>query len=450
MTREANITSEQPSIPAASDAMRGLTTEEANARRARGLGATAAPPTSRSYRQIILENVFTFINMALLGLGITLALLGRIGDALISTGVISLNIIVSLVQEIRAKRTLDRIALLARPTATVLRDGQERELSPDDLVIGDVLKVGPGDQIVVDGRLLGASRMTVDESLLTGEADPIPQSGGEMVYSGSFVVSGEGYYIAERVGAQSLVSQMTASAKAFRRMLTPLQREINLVVRIVLLIVLYMEFLLVVASLFRHINLAESVENSTIVAGLVPNGLFLSIAVAYALGAVRIIRFGALVQQSNAIESLSHVDVLCLDKTGTLTANRLQVEDLYPFAVKRGGDGARARRGGRQRAGGNKTSEAIAERWPAPGRPAAGAIPFSSARKWSAVAFDGAGADGEQTAAASAWRLRPGRPGIPAPLPRGRQRAGLARLADDRHAGAAADPPGPARPAAGL
>ncbi len=387
------MTSEQPPVQPEPDVARGLTTEEANARRERGLGATVAPPTTRSYRQIILENVFTFINMALLGLGVTLALLGRIGDALISTGVISLNIVVSLVQEIRAKRTLDRIALLARPTATVLRDGEARELSPDDLVTGDVLKIGPGDQIVVDGRLLGDSRMTLDESLLTGEADPIPRGGGEMVYSGSFVVTGEGCYIAERVGSQSLVNQITASAKAFRRTLTPLQREIHLVVRIALLIVLYMEFLLVVTSLVRHINLAESVENSTIVAGLVPNGLFLSIAVAYALGAVRIIRFGALVQQSNAIESLSHVDTLCFDKTGTLTTNRLTVEGVSPFGMSEEEMGRVLGAVVASEPGGNKTSEAIAARWPAPSRPASSAIPFSSARKWGAVVFaDGADA----------------------------------------------------------
>ncbi len=123
--------SEQLTVRPTIDVGRGLTTEEAQARRARGLGNTFAMPSSRSYRQIIVENVFTFINLSLIGLGVALALLGRIGDALISTAVISLNIVVSLVQEIRAKRTLDRIALLARPTATVLRDGQERTLPPD-------------------------------------------------------------------------------------------------------------------------------------------------------------------------------------------------------------------------------------------------------------------------------------------------------------------------------
>ncbi|HZC04655.1 MAG TPA: HAD-IC family P-type ATPase [Ktedonobacterales bacterium] len=370
------------------DAPPGLSSEEAQRRRARGQGNTVNMPTTRSYVQIITENVFTFINMSLLGLGVALALLGRVGDALISTGVISLNIVVSLVQEIRAKRTLDHIALLSRPTATVLRDGSERMLPPEELALGDVLRVGPGDQFVVDGRWLSETPITVDESLLTGEADPIPKIQGSEVYSGSFCMAGDGYYVAERVGAQNLVNQLTASARAFRRTLTPLQREIHLVVRLALLIVVYMEFLLTVTSLTQRINLADSVENSTIVAGLIPNGLFLSIAVTYALGAVRILRFGALVQQSNAIESLSHVDVLCFDKTGTLTTNQLSVEAIYPLAGTSAEMETLLGALAANVTGGNKTTDAIGQRWPAEACPVAGVIPFSSARRWSAVAFD--------------------------------------------------------------
>ncbi len=371
--------------------LQGLSQEEVLARRARGQGNTAPAPTSRSYRQILVENVFTFINLCLFGLGVTLIALGRVADALVSTGVISLNVVVSVVQEVRAKRTLDRIALLTRPTATALRDGKEREVSPEELVVGDVVKLEPGDQIVVDGRVIGgeSTHLAVDESLLSGEADLIAKKPGDTVYSGSFCVTGSGYYVAERVGTGSLAHQITADARAFRRILTPLQQEINLVVRIALLIVVYLEFLLVVTSVAQRINLADSVENSTIVAGLVPNGLFLSIAVAYALGAVRILRFGALIQQANAIESLSHVDVLCLDKTGTLTANRLRVDDVYPIGnldrtqVEQalGAIAASA-------SGGNKTSQAILAAWPSEPRRLAGEIPFSSARKWSAVAFE--------------------------------------------------------------
>ena len=377
----------------------GLSDQEAQERRARGLGNTATPPTSRSYRQIVVENVFTFINLSLFGLGLTLAILGRVSDALVSTSVISLNVIVSVVQEVRAKRTLDAIALLTRPTATVVRNGREREVPPDELVVGDMLAVGPGDQIVVDGRALGDENasFTVDESLLTGEADPVTKRPGEMVYSGSFCVTGNGHYIAERVGAGSLAQQITAGARAFRRVLTPLQQEINLVVRIALLIVLYLEFLLVVKSVLQRINLAESIENSTIVAALVPNGLFLSIAVAYALGAVRILHLGALVQQSNAIESLSHVDVLCLDKTGTLTANRLLVAGVYPLGTASKAEVERVLSAiAASASGGNMTSEAMRVAWPGPRWRLAAEIPFSSVRKWSAVAFDDDEHDGDE------------------------------------------------------
>ena len=426
MPMPSDNTGARAAIPEATefDLMRGLTEREVLVRRANGQGNTAPAPTSRSYRQIILENVFTFINLCLFGLGIALTALGRILDALVSTAVISLNIVVSVVQEIRAKRTLDEIALLSRPTATVLRDGQERPVAPDELVVGDVVKIGPGDQIVVDGRVISAGHIAVDESLLTGEADLVVKQSGDMVYSGSFCVTGEGYFAAERVGTLSLAYQITASARAFRRVLTPLQLEINLVVRIALLIVVYLEFLLVVTSVLQQINLGDSVENSTIVAGLVPNGLFLSIAVAYALGAVRILRFGALVQQSNAIESLSHVDVLCLDKTGTLTANRLRVCDIYPLgrftktqvAQALGAMAASA-------SGGNKTSQALLNAWPSPRRELVGEIPFSSTRKWSALAFKAKegkreeGEEGEEPGFAGVYAL--GAPEVLRPYLRG-------------------------------
>ena len=365
---------------------RGLTEAEVADRRARGLGNSAPPPTTRTYEQILRENVFTFINIVLLCLGIALALLGRFGDALVSTTIISLNIIVSVVQEIRAKRTLDRIALLTWPTATVLRDGQTWQVAPEDLVMDDVLVVGPGDQIVLDGRVLDG-RMQVDESNLTGESNLIAKQAGDPVYSGSFCASGGGRCLAEKVGADSLSNQITAGARAFRRVLTPLQREINLVIQLVLLIVVYVEVLLVLNSWLRQLRLGDAIAEATLVAGLVPNGLFLSISIAYALGAVRLIRFGALVQQSNSIESLSHVDVLCLDKTGTLTANRLALESVHPLA----GDEASLRRTlgviAASATTSTKTSEAIAVACPGERRPLAAEIPFSSARKWSAVAF---------------------------------------------------------------
>jgi cation-transporting P-type ATPase E len=369
-------------------AISGLTESEVIERRARGLGNSPPPPTGRTYGQIIRDNVLTSINITMFMLGALLVLVHRPRDAAVSLLIISLNIVVALVQEIRAKRTLDAIALLTRPHATVIREGQERHLLAEELVVGDVLRVAPGDQIVLDGRVIGDGRITADESLLTGESDAIPKRAGDPVYSGSFCVTGSAFYVAEDAGRDSLANKMTAGARAFRRELTPLQTEINRLVRLVLLIVIYMEFLLVVNAVLKQIGTPETVANATLVVGLVPNGLFLSMSVAYALGAVRILRFGTLVQQSNAIESLSNVDVLCTDKTGTLTTNDLSVEEVHPVEVSKlqmqhilGVMGAST-------PAGNKTSVAIAQAFPAEAHRPLASVPFSSARKWSALAFD--------------------------------------------------------------
>jgi cation-transporting ATPase E len=368
----------------------GLTEAEVTQRRSQGLANKVPPPTGRTYAQIFRENLFTFINMVIFLLGAALVLVGRPSDALISLGVISANVLVSVVQEIRAKLTLDRIAVLTRPTALVVRDAVPHHVSPEELVVGDVLQVNPGDQIVLDGRVIGDGQMQVDESQLTGESNLVAKKSGAEVFSGSFCVNGSALYVAEKVGEQSLSNQITAGARAFRRVLTPLQNEIYLVVRIMLAIVIYIEFLLIMDALVARANAGETIASATLVVGLVPNGLFLSITLAYALGAVRIIKYGALVQQSNAIESLSNVTVLCLDKTGTLTANRLQVNALHSIGLAE--DELKRILGAMVASAKtlNKTSEAIKQAYPAPPVALSADVPFSSARKWSAVAFDAA------------------------------------------------------------
>src|SRR5579859_2720239 len=351
------------------------------------MGNTMPVKTSRSYLQIISENVFTPINNILFALGLALVMLGKVSDAVISVGVVMLNVAVSVAQEVQAKRTLDQIALLTRPTTIVLRDGQERSVDPGNIVVGDVLLVRAGDQIVVDGPVLATDRVDVDESLLTGESDLITKKNGDELFSGSFCVNGSAFYQAEKVGAQSVAYGLTAGARAFRRVYTPLQREINLVIRVILLLALFFELLLVLNVIVNDIPLVGFLRMSVVVIGIVPKGLFLAISVAYALGAVRIAGQGALVQQSNAVESLSHVDVLCMDKTGTLTANALQLANLHPLAV----DEAELRRllGVFVASGsaGNMTSRAIGEACPAQARHPEEEIPFSSALKWSALSF---------------------------------------------------------------
>jgi len=377
----------------------GLTDEEAADRRARGLGNSPPPPTTRTYRAIVTENVFTFVNNVLFVLGLALVLVGRPFDAIVSLGVISTNIIVGIVQEVRAKQTLDRIALLTRPKARVVRAGNVREVAPEELVVGDLIAIDAGDQVVVDGRLVDG-RLEVDESQLTGESDLVPKRPGDAVYSGSFPTSGRGRYIAETVGEASLAARITSGARTFRRTLTPLQRQIQGVIRVTLLIVLYLQLLLIVKNVLLDVPLDQAVIEATVLVGLIPNGLFVSIAIAYALAAVRMTRHGALVQQANAVESLSHVDLLCVDKTGTLTANQLELELVVPLD----GDEAscRARIGLMVASSStlNKTSEAIAAAVQATRRDPLGEVAFSSARKWSAVSLPAA-SDGASAAPAA-------------------------------------------------
>src|SRR5256712_6194068 len=370
----------------------GLSEDEVAARRAQGLGNTMPVKTSRSYVQIARENIFNPINNLLYTLGIALALLGKISDALISVGVVSLNVTVSVIQEVRAKRTLDRIAVLTRPSTTVIRSGKERSVDPGDIVMGDILLVRPGDQIVVDGPVLSTNRLDVDESLLTGESNLIEKRPGDNLYSGSFCVNGSAYYQAEKVGTQSVAYQLTNGARAFRRVYTPLQKQINLVIRCLLLIAVFLEVLLLISvvifRLVQDVPLVEVVKMSVVILGIVPIGLFLATTVSYSLGAVRIVRKGALVQQANAIESLSNVDVLCLDKTGTLTSNAITLHTLHPFSTQASevqrllGDYVASI------SVGNKTSGAIGSVYTGQVHHVREEVTFSSAHKWSGLCID--------------------------------------------------------------
>ena len=368
----------------------GLSVAEAASRRERGLGNDVEIKTSRTYVEIVRENVFTFFNMVLFGLGLLLLLLGSPKDAFFTATVAFLNVIVATVQEIRAKRKLDRIALLARPKATVIRSGMERVLDPSHVVLGDLLVAGPGDQIVVDGQVVSDSRCDVDESLLTGESDGVPKVRGDEVYSGSFVLTGRLVYEAQRVGQESFANQLTKGARAFTREYTPLQREVDVMVRVLLFVVGFFGLMLALNYLINQdVSFVESVRAASVVFGLAPSSLFLMIVTAYALGAVRIAGKGALVQQANSVESLCHVTVLCLDKTGTLTANQIHLDEVHalgrmPEPELRKVLGIFAHSVSVR----NKTTEALAEA--CAGAPAAvrEEVPFSSVYKWSAMTTD--------------------------------------------------------------
>jgi cation-transporting ATPase E len=365
--------------------LQGLSEEEVRLHRARGQGNNIKLQSSRTYWQILRENMLTLINLILFSLSGILLLLGRPLDAIITISVISFNLVVGIVQEIRAKRTLDRIALLTRPAATVIRAGKEFTVDPSDLVLGDMLVVRPGDQIVVDGRLLGNGWIDVNESLLTGEPDLIRKNTGDRISSGSFCVNGSALFEAVQVGSQSTAYQLTAGARTFRRVLTPLQRQATAVIRILLFLACYLGLTLLMITAIKQTPLIQIVQMGVVIAGLVPNGLLLAIAVAYGLAAVRLASTGVLIQQANAVESLSNVTVLCFDKTGTLTANRLYVHAVKPFDISEEELGSLLGVYAASVSAGNTTSAAIAAKYSAQAQTTSAEVPFSSASKWSAL-----------------------------------------------------------------
>ena len=367
----------------------GLTATEVAQRVAQGKVNKAPGGTGRSYLEIVRQNVFTFINTILFSIGIVLVIMGRPDDAIVTAGVVLINVVVGVVQEARAKQKLDKIALLTRPKATVLRDGAEKTLDPSEIVLDDVLVVRPGDQIVVDGEVLGDGEIDADESLLTGESDLIHKKAGDQVYSGSFAVTGTARYVARKVGASSVANQLTSGARAYRLVKTPLQRDVDFVIRVLIVLVTLLGLMLVSAFLRQGIHMVDGVKASAVIVGLVPQGLFFMITVAYAVGAVRMSGRGALIQQSNAVESLSNVNVLCLDKTGTLTTNAIKYNAVHPLGLDQTrlesalGDYALSTPAG------NKTSDAIGAALKGQKRTLVEEVPFSSAWKWSALSFEG-------------------------------------------------------------
>jgi cation-transporting ATPase E len=372
------------------EAIVGLSEIQVEALRQSGKGNEVEFSTSRTYLQILRQNAFTFINSVLFGLCILLALLGQVSDALLTASLVLVNVLVGVFQEARAKRQLDHIALLNRPQAAVVREGVERDVDPAEIVVGDVLVARPGDQIVVDGELVGDREMEVDESLLTGESERVRKRPGDPVYSGSFCVAGSALYRAEKVGAESLAARMTASARAFRQVKTPLQHDIDYIIRVLVLLVAQLGILLGLSYVIQRAPLVEGVRVAAVLVALVPQGLYFMTTAAYAIGGVRVARQGALIQQANAVESISNINMLCLDKTGTLTTNRVVLGVLLPANGVDGGEEALREWLGRYVASievGDETTAAIAAACPGEAIQPVAYVPFSSERKWGAVAF---------------------------------------------------------------
>jgi magnesium-transporting ATPase (P-type) len=368
----------------------GLSSKEA-ATRLRKLGA---PPetSSRSLASIVAGNVFTLFN-AIIGAFFLLDVgLGLYADAIF--GLIAVvNSSIGIYQEKKAKETLDEIAVLVAPQARVVRDGEVVELPANEVVPGDVVQVGPGDQLVADGEVIASRGMTMDESLLTGEADGIQKGEGDRVLSGSFCVSGSGHYLVDAVREESYAGRLAGEARSFRHPPSPLQEEVNRVIIASTYVMLPLAVALLVSFKVRGTDLQEAAQTAT--AGLVtliPEGLVLLMSVTFAVAAMRLAKRNTLVQQMSATESLASVDTICVDKTGTLTAGELRLTGVeYADGVDPKSGAAALGRFAASAGDRNKTLETIAAEFPGKAGTVRGEVPFSSEWKWSGVALDGAG-----------------------------------------------------------
>jgi cation-transporting ATPase E len=366
----------------------GLSSAEA-ARRLEQRGPSQPAAGSLTYRAIIRRNLLTLFNFVLAACAVALIATGQLADLLFA-GVLIVNSGIGIVQEVRAKRALDRLALLAAPRARVVRDNAERIVGIADVVVGDAIVLRPGDQVVADGRLLEARGLQVDESILTGESDPDARRAGDTLQSGSFCVAGSGIYEAERVGADAYANELTHAAQEDRRELSPLQLAINRLLRLMVALMIPISALLLYALRVHDVPTREAV--STAVAGivsLVPEGLVLLASLVFAVAAARVGRRGALVQRLPAVEALAGLDVLCLDKTGTLTDGTLAVEEIVPLSAADGREvhallGSFASSLGAR----NPTADALHEHLAGAPRTVRLEVPFSSRWKWSGIVFD--------------------------------------------------------------
>ncbi|WP_425245854.1 HAD-IC family P-type ATPase [Streptomyces sp. NEAU-NA10] len=376
--------------PAPAPTATGLTASEVAERVARGQVNDVPARSSRTVGEIVRANVFTRFNAIIGVLWLIMLAVAPIQDGLFGF-VILANTGIGIIQEWRAKKTLDSLAVIGEARPTVRRDGVAVQVSTSDLVLDDLMEVGPGDKIVVDGVCVEADGLEIDESLLTGEADPVVKRPGDEVMSGSFVVAGGGAFQATKVGREAYAAQLAEEASRFTLVHSELRSGISTILKYVTWMMVPAAIGLVVTQLFvKENDLKDSVARTVGgIVPMVPEGLVLLTSVAFAIGVIRLGRQQCLVQELPAIEGLARVDTVCLDKTGTLTEGGMDVTEV------RGLNGADATYVhqvlgalGESDPRPNASLQAIIDAYPdTDDWRCTESLPFSSARKYSGATF---------------------------------------------------------------
>ena len=370
------------------DTTTGLTASEVAERVAAGRTNDAPDPRSRTLSNIIRANTLTSFNVVIGSLW-ALMFIARapLQDSLFGL-VIVFNSGIGIIQEYRAKRTLEQLSLVGEARPMVRRDGVDAEVRPAEVVQDDLIVLRLGDQVVVDGAVVSSEGLECDESLLTGEADPVDKHPGDEARSGSFVVAGHGLMRAERVGLDAYATQLTAEARKFSTTSSELMGSIMRFVRTITWVLIPLGILLFVSQLRASPDWQAALSGTVAgVVTMVPEGLVLLTSIAMAVAVVRLGQKHVLVQDMPAVEVLARVDVVCVDKTGTLTQPGMAVTDLVPLGDSNDLVAALGALGASEDSP-NPTLGAVATAYPpVPGWETTGLVPFSSARKWSAAEF---------------------------------------------------------------
>jgi cation-transporting P-type ATPase E len=375
----------------------GLTSAQAAERAARGESNAYQSRVGRTYVEIVRENLFNLFNIVL-GVMLVVVLLFHDYSTFFFAGFsVITNTFLGMIQEIFAKRKLDALAAQSLSDVRVYRDGKLTTVSTRAIVKDDVIPLEPGDKIVVDGKIQHSDALEIDESQLTGESDAVLKNDGDQVSSGSFCVAGSGIMVATVVGRQSAINQLSDLAKQYKRVLTPTQERLNLIVQLSVVIMVVCTPMVFVSGFLQHgtiISLTTIRDAVVFVASIVPQGLVLTAVLSLTIGAISISRKQTLVQRVNAVESMANVTTLCFDKTGTLTRNKLSVQQIVPLAKLSHNDVAdRLRLYTGNLSHLNRTAAAVSTylndgnegQLALPAVIKTREIPFTSARKWGAI-----------------------------------------------------------------
>lgn len=370
--------------------IQGLSTQEVMERKARGESGNKPDSITKTKAQIWKENLFTLFNLLNFAIAALLFAVGAYSNMVFIVIIIA-NIVIGIAQELKAKKLVDELSILNRPKAKVLRDGNAIVIETEDIVKDDVMVLESGHQICNDGIVLDGM-VEVNESLLTGESDAILKTKGSELYSGSFVVSGKCYAKVTHVGSENYAVKLTEEAKKTKQVSSELLGSMKRVTRFTTFLIIPLGILLFLeAAGLRHVGAADAViSSSAALLGMLPKGLVLLIAVSLATGVIRLAKMKILVQNIYSLETLAHVDILCLDKTGTITDGRMKVREVLPLT-----DLPHEKRTSLIESylaasdDNNATFQALQEHFETDAvyRPAY-KIPFSSLRKWGAVSFD--------------------------------------------------------------